>query len=98
MHEELSSLGNIELLGDRYRAILPAVESDGAISIVDSLGPAGSGAPRYVHEREDETVVVLTGECASWTEGETIVKGTGESVLCPSRSGEKPLRVGPSCS
>jgi quercetin dioxygenase-like cupin family protein len=92
MHEELSGPDVLEWLGVRYKTILPAVATGGAISIVDSLGPVGSGPPRHVHEREDETFVILTGECEFWLEGQTILKRAGESVFVP-RGREHTFRV-----
>ncbi len=62
------------------------------MSIVDSLTPAGSGPPRHVHEREDETFVILTGECEFWLEGQTLLKRAGESVFVP-RGKEHTFRV-----
>lgn len=92
MPEELSGPGMIEWLGVRYKTILPSAETDGAISIVDSLGPVDSGPPRHVHEREDETFVILTGECEFWLEGQTIIRRAGESVFVP-RGREHTFRV-----
>jgi quercetin dioxygenase-like cupin family protein len=92
MHEELSGPGVIEWLGVRYKTILSGADTHGAMSIVDSLGPVGSGPPRHVHEREDETFVILSGECEFWLEGQTIVKGAGETVFVP-RTREHTFRV-----
>ncbi len=52
MLDELSGPNVIEWLGVRYKTILPASDTGGALSIVDSLSPSGSGPPRHVHERE----------------------------------------------
>ena len=81
-----------EWLGVRYRTILTAAESGGAMSIVDSEAPAGSGPPRHVHETEDEVFVVLTGACEFWLEGETFRKGPGETAFIP-RGREHTFRV-----
>lgn len=53
------------------------------MSIVDSLSPLGSGPPRHVHHKEDETFVMITGTCKVWIEGEEILAGPGESVHIP---------------
>jgi mannose-6-phosphate isomerase-like protein (cupin superfamily) len=81
MHEELSGPGVIEWLSVRYKTILPSAETDGTMSIVDSLNPVGSGPPRHVHEQEDEAFAILTGEYEFWMEGQSIVKRAGESVF-----------------
>ena len=92
MHEVLTGPGVIEWLGFRYKTTLTAAETGGAMSIVDNLNPAGSGPPRHVHEREDETFVILTGECEFWLEGQTLLKRAGESVFVP-RGREHTFRV-----
>lgn len=82
MHE-LSGPGVHEWLGVQYRAILSSADTEGAMAVVESIGPAGSGPPRHVHEREDEVFVVLTGKCEFWLEGQTFTKGAGEAIFIP---------------
>ena len=48
--------------GTTYRTILDASETAGAMSIFDSVSPPRSGPPRHVHDAEDETFVILSGE------------------------------------
>jgi len=73
--------GAIEWLGVKYKTILDPEQTGGAMSIVDSLSPVGSGPPRHVHHNEDETFVVMTGTCRIWIEGEEVLAGPGESVF-----------------
>lgn len=73
----------LEWLGVRYKTILTAEETSGAMSIVDSLSPAGSGPPRHIHHNEDETFVMITGTCKVWIEGIETIAGPGESVFIP---------------
>lgn len=75
--------GAIEWLGVRYKTILSPEETSGAMSIVDSWSPAGSGPPRHVHKNEDETFVIMTGTCKFWLEGQEFAAGAGESVFIP---------------
>jgi quercetin dioxygenase-like cupin family protein len=75
--------GAIEWLGVKYKTILTREETDGAMSIVDSWSPAGSGPPRHVHMNEDETFAILTGTCRFWLEGDEFTAGAGESVFIP---------------
>lgn len=74
---------SIEWLGVTYKTILESKATGGAMSIVDSLSPVGSGPPRHVHMLEDETFVMLTGLCRVWIEGEEFTKGPGETVFIP---------------
>lgn len=90
--EDLSGPGVLEWLGVRYKTILPASETAGALSIVDSLSPAGSGPPRHVHEWEDETFILMSGSCEFWQEGQTFIRSAGETVFMP-RGREHTFRV-----
>ena len=73
----------IEWLGVRYKTILSPEQTGGAMSIVDSLSPVGSGPPRHVHENEDETFVMISGTCKVWIDGEEMIAGPGQSVFIP---------------
>ena len=75
--------GAIQWLGVSYKTILPPEASNGAMSIVDSVSPAGSGPPRHIHHREDEAFVLLTGECEFWMAGQSFVRGPGETTFVP---------------
>lgn len=84
--------GVMEWLGVTYRTILSPEASGGAMSIVDTTSPAGSGPPRHIHEREDEVFIVLTGQCEFWLDGARFVKGPGETAFVP-RGKEHTFRV-----
>jgi len=92
MLTELTGPGVIEWQGVRYKTILPAAATDGAISVVDSLNPVGSGPPRHIHEQEDEIFVILTGEYEFWLDGQIIAKKAGNAIFVP-RGREHTFRV-----
>lgn len=75
--------GTIEWNGVSYRTILDSQTTGGAMSIVDSISPVNSGPPRHIHHAEDETFVILTGECLVWIEGKEVTAKAGESVFIP---------------
>ena len=79
-------------LGVQYKTILTTDETGGAMSITDSLGPAGSGPPRHVHDDADESFVMLTGHADFWVQGEIRRLGPGESLFVP-RGAEHTFRV-----
>ncbi len=83
MKDLVNDDATIEWLGVRYRTILTTEETGGAMSIVDSLSPVGSGPPRHIHHKEDETFVMISGTCKVWIEGIETVAGPGESVFIP---------------
>lgn len=74
---------SIKWLGVSYKTILSLKETGGAMSIVDSTAPVGSGPPRHIHHNEDETFVILTGQCRVWLEGEETVLCAGQSTFVP---------------
>ncbi|MGR3761415.1 cupin domain-containing protein [Roseobacteraceae bacterium NS-SX3] len=82
----------LEWLGVEYRILLGAGDTGGAISVVDSTAPPGSGPPRHVHEDADETFVMLEGEAEFWLEGELFSRSAGGSVFVP-RGKEHTFRV-----
>lgn len=88
----------VEWLGVSYKTILPAADTGGRMSIVESVSPDGSGPPRHIHHEEDETFVLLTGRCTFWVSGVSSDRGPGESVFIP-RGTEHTFRVvgGQSC-
>lgn len=73
----------LEWLGVTYKTILAAEDTGGAMSIVDSTSPVGSGPPRHIHHAEDEAFVILTGACRVWLEGEERELLAGESAFIP---------------
>ncbi|WP_316012956.1 cupin domain-containing protein [Roseobacter sp. HKCCA0434] len=83
----------LEWLGTSYKTILKPEDSGGAISIVDSTSPPQSGPPRHIHHAEDETFVILTGECRVWMEGKERTLQAGRSVFIP-RGTEHTFKVG----
>lgn len=82
----------IEWLGVHYKTILKAAETGGAISVVDSVSPAGSGPPRHIHHDADETFVVLSGDARFWLKGAECTRGPGETMFIP-RGSEHTFRV-----
>ena len=83
MKDLASEAGTLNWNGTLYRTLLSPEDSGGAMSIVDSLSPLGSGPPRHVHHAEDETFVMLSGTCRLWIAGEGRLVGPGESVFIP---------------
>lgn len=58
-------------------------QSDGAISVLEAVNPAGEGPPLHVHTKEDEAIYVLDGELR-WKLGEKLsVTGPGAFVFIP---------------
>src|SRR5829696_7153344 len=92
MPDEVLGADAVEWLGVTYKTLLATAATGGAMSITDSESPVGSGPPRHVHHKEDETFVILTGECEFWVAGETFHRGEGETAFIP-RGTEHTFRV-----
>ncbi len=92
MKDHILGPGAIDWLGTQYRTILATADTGGAMSIVDIVSPPASGPPRHIHHDADETFVMLSGDCEFWLEGESLVRGPGETVFVP-RGKEHAFRV-----
>lgn len=75
--------GSVEWQGVSYKTILEPAQSGGAMSIVDSVSPVGSGPPLHVHHAEDEAFVLLSGACRVLIGGQETIAKSGESVFVP---------------
>lgn len=84
--------GTVDWLGTRYKTILSPEETGGAMSIVDSVSPPGSGPPRHIHHDADEAFVTLSGDVEFWLEGARFHSGPGQSVFVP-RGADHTFRI-----
>ena len=58
-------------------------DTDGRTSVIEIIGPKGSGSPLHVHRREDEWFYVLEGELTFWIGGRIIEAPVGSFVYGP---------------
>ncbi|GLQ16104.1 cupin domain-containing protein [Maritalea porphyrae] len=92
MDNGLQGPGVLDWNGTKYKTLLSKEQTDGKISVVDSLSPVGSGPPKHIHHNEDETFFMISGKCEVWIEGTTTEHGPGEAVFIP-RGKEHTFRV-----
>ena len=78
--------------GTEYQIQLSSEDTGGCIGMFASVCPPESGPPRHVHEAEDETFHVLSGEVLFWLAGAEQVAQAGETVFVP-RGVEHAFRV-----
>lgn len=69
--------------GVLYRILISSEQTGGALSLVDSISPIGSGPPKHIHDAEDETFYIVTGTLKFFLDGETLVKQAGDAVFVP---------------
>jgi quercetin dioxygenase-like cupin family protein len=55
----------------------------GAVTVIEHLGPRGSGSPLHMHSREDEWFYVTEGELTFWVGGQLINAPAGSFVYGP---------------
>ena len=56
-------------------------ETDGRVSVYDSVLPAGNGAPMHFHETDDEIFYVITGLVEFEVSGQIMVARPGDLAL-----------------
>lgn len=69
------------VLGDIITCKVSGRDTGGSHSLFDVVVPAGNGPPPHVHQREDETFYILSGEIEFQTQGKTIRRGPGETLF-----------------
>ena len=65
------------ILGDQIATVLSSGTADHDVAIVDTVLPAGAGAPRHVHFNHDESFYVIDGTVEVELDGALSVVGTG---------------------
>ncbi len=83
---------SVEWLGTTYRISLTAAQTQTRVGIFESLDQPGYGPPRHIHNREDETFHVQSGEVEFWMNGQRRLEGPGSVVFVP-RGTEHTFRV-----
>ena len=73
--------------GFLMKVLINADDTGGTLSVCEQRHPEGYGTPVHLHEREDQTLVVLDGQVTAWLDplGDSIEQtlGTGDSVFLP---------------
>ncbi|AZO23301.1 cupin domain-containing protein [Mesorhizobium sp. M1E.F.Ca.ET.045.02.1.1] len=83
---------NVQWLGTTYRICLTAEQTVSRLGIFESLSQPGYGPPRHIHDEEDETFYIQSGEVEFWMNGQTCIVGPGSVVHVP-RGTEHAFRV-----
>lgn len=67
--------------------LVSSADTGGTLSVSKQTHRAGYGTPVHVHEREDQTLYVLSGKITGWIDpagdGTERVLGAGEAVFLP---------------
>jgi len=82
----------VQWLGTSYRICLTAEQTASRLGMFESLDQPGYGPPCHIHNDEDETFQIQSGEVEFWMNGQTRVVGPGGVVHVP-RGTEHTFRV-----
>ena len=89
----------LRVLSDTITVRVDPEETGGAFAVLEEVTPPGAGVPPHVHDRTDETFVVLDGEAEFSCGARTIRGGRGTVVFVPRgtphafrNAGKTPLR------
>ena len=83
---------SVQWLGTTYRILLTGEQTGSRIGIFESIDQPGYGPPRHIHNREDETFHIQSGEVEFWMNGVARMEGAGSVVFVP-RGTEHTFRV-----
>jgi quercetin dioxygenase-like cupin family protein len=62
---------------------ISSVQTDHAFTVLELVLPAGVAVPWHVHQREDELLYVMEGECRIQHDGQTYLATVGATVVLP---------------
>ena len=83
MTQNILGEGAFDWNNTAYKILLSAAESNGSLSITDSVSQPGDGPPRHIHHDADEAFVVLSGDVTFWLEGTLHKVGPGGAIMVP---------------
>ncbi|MEY9856341.1 quercetin dioxygenase-like cupin family protein [Catenulispora sp. GAS73] len=71
------------IAGTVHRIVLDAAATEGRLAAVRSTMKGGAASPVHVHEREDETVFVLSGTAVVWAGDRRWELSSGDTAFLP---------------
>lgn len=69
--------------GDLITIKATSADTDGVMTVMETVVPAGASPPRHMHSRESETFYVLEGEFEFEVDGERTQASTGSFLIAP---------------
>src|SRR5215813_5407248 len=73
----------IALVGDVYRFLVTAKDTNGKYATFEAIVQPGGGPPPHVHSREEECFYILDGQVTLWAGNERIVATPGMFINLP---------------
>jgi quercetin dioxygenase-like cupin family protein len=69
--------------GDMYTFLVTGEQTGGTVFSMEGLVPAGGGPPLHIHDREDEALYILEGECEVEVGDNRLLASAGDLVWMP---------------
>jgi quercetin dioxygenase-like cupin family protein len=79
----LAAAPKYHLVGDVYTLLLSGEQTGGRFALIHSVVSPGFGPPPHLHENEDETFYILSGEVAYFVDGKEHRTVAGTAVHVP---------------
>lgn len=86
--------------GDMYAFLVTGEQTDGTVFAMEGFVPPGGGPPLHIHDREDETLYILEGQCEVEIGDERLLASPGDFIWMPrgiahrfSNTGTEPMRL-----
>ena len=73
----------VNVIGNTLIVRLRGRDTNGVLSVAESIDQPGGGPPPHIHHREDETFQVLEGEYEFMCGGKTFTARQGATVFAP---------------
>ncbi|MEM7235468.1 MAG: cupin domain-containing protein [Planctomycetota bacterium] len=73
----------VDIVGDRYRFLATAADTEGRYSLIDATVPPGGGPPPHRHSFEEEGFYILSGEITFYAGSEVVRAQAGTFVNAP---------------
>ena len=70
-----------EIGGETTVFMATGADTEGRVSIYNSLHPKGNGAPLHYHKIDDEIFYVISGQVEFVAAGETLVGNAGDMII-----------------
>lgn len=73
----------LSVAGDRVTVLIDGADTNQSYTIMEACLPPNAGPPPHVHQREDETISVLSGEITFFLGDTTKLMKKGDFIFAP---------------
>jgi quercetin dioxygenase-like cupin family protein len=73
----------VNVLGTPMQIRVAGGDTNGTLSVVETVDQPGGGPPPHIHHREDETFQILEGEYEFSIAGQSVSAGPGTTLFAP---------------